>query len=285
MQELAELLKSERLKQGLTLPELSERLRVSVSMLQTLEEGNYERIGTPLLIRSFVRSYCAALGLDCEALLEKYEARISACDRQEQGIQRFGMWSKGLRKKTRFGIFSIVLFGIAVVGMVYGGAWFWKFRLHSNAPQSLTTSGYPQQDLPADLSEKIGLGEAPVPVRPMAADADKGGRAGPEVRATDILPESPEKPTAVVPSGEKHQFSVEASQKTWVQVTIDDKNTQNAMVEPGEMREWEAEKSVKVVIGNAGGVRMKWDGRPLELSAKPGSVLRFSLPDERYLKE
>ena len=56
MQELAEFLKSERLTQGLTLPEMSERLRVSVSMLQALEEGNFERIGTALLIRSFIRS-------------------------------------------------------------------------------------------------------------------------------------------------------------------------------------------------------------------------------------
>lgn len=53
MQELAELLKSERLKQGLTLPVLSERLRVSINMLEAMEKGNFERIGTPLLIRSF----------------------------------------------------------------------------------------------------------------------------------------------------------------------------------------------------------------------------------------
>lgn len=281
MQELAELLKSERLKQGLTLPAMSERLRVSVSMLQALEEGNYERIGTSLLIRSFVRSYCRVVGLDCEALLEKYEAEIRAYDLQEQGIQRYGRWSRGLRRKARLGVFTIVLFGIVVVALIYGGAWFWKFRLHSNAPQSLTTSGYPQQDLPSDLSDKT----APAPARESAAGADKGVRSAPTVRATDILPESPEKPAAAAPSMEKHQFGVEATQKTWVQVTMDDKSTQNAMLEPGEMREWEAEKSVKIVIGNAGGVRMKWDGRPVEIPAKPGSVIRFSLPDQRYMKE
>lgn len=285
MQELAELLKSERLKQGLTLPMMSERLRVSVSMLQTLEEGNYERIGTALLIRSFLRSYCRLLGLDGEALLEKYGAEIRACDQQDRGIQRYGKWSKGLRKKARLGVFAIVLCGIVVVAIVYGGAWFWKFRLHSNAPQSLTTSGYPQQDLPADLSDKTATGVAPVPVKEPAVGADKGTRSTPGVRATDILQELPEKPVAAVPSPEKHQFSAEAVQKTWVQVTMDDKSTQNAMLEPGETREWEAEKGMKIVIGNAGGVRMKWDGRPLDIPAKPGSVLRFSLPDQRYLKE
>jgi len=285
MQELAGLLKSERLKQGLTLPAMSEKLRVSVSMLQALEEGNCERIGTALLIRSFVRSYCLAVGLDGEAVLEKYEARIRACDQQQEGIQRFGKWSRGLRRKNRVGVFPIVLAGIAVLALIYGGAWFWKYRLHSNEPQSLSTTGYPQQDLPSDLSEKTGPANAPAPAKELPTGAEKGVRPAPAARATDILPESPEKPAVAAPSMEKHQFGVEATQKTWVQVTMDDKSTQNAMLEPGEMREWEAEKSVRIVIGNAGGVRMKWDGRPVEIPAKPGSVIRFSLPDQRYMKE
>ena len=285
MQELADHLKSERLKQGLTLPVMSERLRVSVSMLQALEEGNLERIGTALLIRSFVRSYCQSLGLDCQPLLEKYASEILAFDQQDQGIQRYGKWSKGLRKKARMGIFAVVLFGIAGVGIVYGGAWFWKFRLHSGTSKSLTTSGYPQQDLPSDLADKAVPGPRTEAVREAPAGADNVVRPAKDLRATDILPESLEKPSDVALTAEKHQLIVEASQKTWVQVTTDDKNTQNAMLEPGDKREWEAEKTMRIVVGNAGGVAMKWDGHPVDLQAKPGSVIRFSLPDQRYVKE
>jgi cytoskeleton protein RodZ len=285
MQELADYLKSERLKQGLTLTAISERLRVSVSMLQSLEEGNFERIGTALLIRSFVRSYCESLGIDCQPLLEKYASEIVAVDRQDEGIQRYGKWSKGLRKKSRIGIFGVVLFGIAVVGIVYGGAWFWKFRQHSGPSKSLTASGYPQQELPSDLSDKAVQGPRTEAVGEAPKGADKAVRPAKDLRATDILPESLEKPSDVTPTTEKHQLTVEASHKTWVQVTTDDKNTVNAMLEPGDKREWEAEKTMRIVVGNAGGVRMKWDGRPVDLQAKPGSVVRFSLPDQRYLKE
>ena len=66
---------------------------------------------------------------------------------------------------------------------------------------------------------------------------------------------------------------------------MDDKNAQNAMLEPGDKRQWEAEKTMKIVVGNAGGIRMTWDGRPVEIPAKAGSVLRFSLPDQRYVKD
>jgi len=33
-----------------------------------------------------------------------------------------------------------------------------------------------------------------------------------------------------------------------------------------------------VVIGNGGGVRIKWDGKPVEISAKTGRVVRLTLP-------
>ena len=183
------------------------------------------------------------------------------------------------------GIFAVVLFGIAGVGIVYGGAWFWKFRLHSGTSKSLTTSGYPQQDLPSDLADKAVPGPRTEAVREAPAGADKVVRPAKDLRATDILPESLEKPSDVALTAEKHQLIVEASQKTWVQVTTDDKNTQNAMLEPGDKREWEAEKTMRIVVGNAGGVAMKWDGHPVDLQAKPGSVIRFSLPDQRYVKE
>ena len=229
MHELAEFLKSERITQGLTLATMSKRLRVSESMLQALEDGNFEQIGTALLIRSFIRTYCRSLGVDCEPLLEKYAAEIGACDQQDQGIQRYGKWSRGLRKRPRLGVFTVVLLGIVVVGVVYGGAWFWRFRLHSNTTQTLTTSGYPQQDLPSDLSDQAGPGPGSEPTtRENPAGADKAERSAAVVRATDILPESSEKPVAA--SAEKHLFSVEASQKTWIQVTMDDKSTQNAML-------------------------------------------------------
>jgi len=114
MQELTEYLKSERLKQGLTLKEMSEKLRVSVGMLQALEEGNYQKIGTALLIRSFIRAYCNLVGIDSQPLLDRYASEINAFDKQDDGIQRYGTWSKGLGKKSRFGVIAITFLCVAV---------------------------------------------------------------------------------------------------------------------------------------------------------------------------
>jgi cytoskeleton protein RodZ len=315
MKELAEYLKSERLKQGVPLPQMSERARVSISMLQALEEGNYERIGTSLLIRSFTRAYCGSLGIDAEPLLEKYASEIRAADQQNEGIRRFGRWSKALRKRSRIGIFAVLLLGIALLGLIYGGAWFWKSKEYSGATQSLRTSGYPQQDLPSDLSNKAGqgpgsetkktapaLGGTGTPSfsedrsrkseKTPIATATPKGQEGPAPKPpavgaspAEVLPEPTDKPVPVTQNVGKRQLSVEATQKTWIQVTMDDKTTQSAMLEPGDSRQWEAEKTMRIIVGNAGGIHMKWDGRPLEVPGKSGSVIRLSLPDQRYLKE
>lgn len=314
MKELAEYLKSERVKQGVTLKEMSERVRVSIVMLEALEEGQYERIGTGLLIRSFLRAYCGVLGIDPQPLLEKYSSSIVAVDQQDEGIRRFGRWSKSFKKKNRIGIFTLLLLGIAAMGVIYGGVLFWKSREDSGVSQSLKTSGYPQEELPSDLSGKVGKGVgqdsgtgsvSPVEKTNQAPNEAAGGksekaRAGvilksqegtppkpstTESGAAGRLPEGTERPGTPAPGAEKHVFSVEATQKTWIQVVSDDKNTRNVMLEAGDTHQWEADKTVKVVVGNAGGIRMKWDGRAVEVPARAGSVIRFSLPDQRYVKE
>jgi len=80
------------------------------------------------------------------------------------------------------------------------------------------------------------------------------------------------------PESPYHHFEMEAVQPCWVQVTIDKNKTEMALLQPGELRAWEAVQEVEIVLGNAGGVEMKWDRKPVGQIGKPGQVLRFRLP-------
>ena len=308
MQELSEYLKSERERQGLSLHALSERAHVSVSMLRHLEEGEYDSIGTSLLIRNFVRAYCSVLAIDPEPLIEKYAPDIHACDGQDRGIQRYRSVVKALKTKRRIGILPVLFLLIVTAGGVYGGTWLWKRYERQSAQQSIT-GVFSQQELPSDLPEKEAkpqepdakIGKPPVqekgPVRHVPTESQSGqaterlmhqGKPAEGVVAkpaavgespSEVLPD--EKPSGQVgEAGKKQVFSVEAEQKTWIQVKVDNKAPQEALLQPGEKREWEAEESMQVVVGNAGGVRMMWNGTALNVQGKPGSVLRFRLPEQ-----
>jgi hypothetical protein len=74
-------------------------------------------------------------------------------------------------------------------------------------------------------------------------------------------------------------------QETWIQVSIDDgKKVQGVLLRPGETRQWEGDDNMELVVGNAGGIRLKWDGAPLKSLGKSGQVIHVNLPDSRYLE-
>ena len=129
-----------------------------------------------------------------------------------------------------------------------------------------------------------------------ATEAENMGEQAGEASEKDLIPDSgapahlafSNSTEAVADDGPVHgaeetppsnKFAVEADDKVWIQVRIDDKETRSAMLYPGDRREWSADKVLQVVIGNAGGVHMKWNEHPLEAPRDPGRVLRFRLPD------
>ena len=309
MKELSELLKSERLKQGLTLKAASERAHVSANVLQFLEEAQYERIGTPLLIRSFIKAYCSALGIDPMPLLEKHEREILSYDWQDDGIKQYGVWAKALHRKGRRGILLVLLLVLAVVAALYGNMWLSMTKARLSSSQGATGGIYTQQELPVDLrKETSSSGDAAVKkdvatpstdqslklseesLANKAENADAPAVVGKTLDSTpavnpgaegansaEVLAE--DKPEGIVSQEPvKHRLEVEASQKTWIQIKIDGKRVQNATLRSGDKRGWEAESNIQVVVGNGGGVTMKWDGQALATKGKPGRILRLNLP-------
>ena len=152
MEEPGQSLRAERIRQGLTLKSVSEKTRVSVSVLQYLEEGEYAKIGTPLLVRSFIRAYGVALGMNPEPLLDARTAEIQSCDMQPTGIRNYRRLSAANQaKRKRRVILLLVLAAVMVIAAAVG---FWVVRNKSRLfpTQSLSIIG-PDQDLPMDLAK------------------------------------------------------------------------------------------------------------------------------------
>jgi cytoskeleton protein RodZ len=339
MTELGQSLKSERLKQGLTLQDVFERTRISVGVLKNLEEGSYERIGTPLLVRNFIRTYCSALGIDPEPMLESHAGEIVACDRQADGIKDYRRLTLSFAHKQRKWVALAIVLAILIIASIIGGAWIAQKREKLSISQSKTKEIIPQEELPSDLPRTVTKAETPatssepakqpeqlasnaptktgplqVPeIKERSIDASKhevpdgsspapmqeepkpvisaAAQAGQEVSSPGISTQGTEvsetlsEQNETAPQAEEHLLSAEASQDVWVQVRVDDKDTFNALMKAGDKREWKAQKGARIVVGNAGGISMKWDGKPLKPLGKSGEVVRFRLPDPKYMEE
>ncbi len=148
MTEPEQNLKEERIRQGLSLQDVFERTRISEGVLRDLEESNYDRIGTQLLVRGFIRTYSSALGIDAEPILGNHAAEIVACDRQQEGIKDYRRFSLAVaNKRKRWSVLATVLV-VLVLGSIVTGAWIANRRTKLSMNQSMTNEVIPQEELP-----------------------------------------------------------------------------------------------------------------------------------------
>ena len=81
--------------------------------------------------------------------------------------------------------------------------------------------------------------------------------------------------TATTPVVEKKPFSlqIKAVEETWVSLQVDDESAKEMTFKPGEGISVQASNRIRIIIGNAGGLDLVLNGKPLEKFGKPGEVL------------
>lgn len=301
MREIGEALKEERVRQQLELEEVSKRTYISKNMLVALEEGEFSKIGTSLLIQSFIRAYCSDLGMDPEPLLEKYAAEIPNHERLGEGIRRFKMEPLNVRAKTPLKLYLVLLI-VVIIASIYFSRFYAPDREPETPQVNQTASETTRENLenvvvpePTDRSTvtKTIKPESPREAvsTPDTGPQSSGSAAAPQATpgpvSSAVVGEVPQKQEAAVdaspppPQGTQgHQFKVEAIQETWIQVRLDDKRAANLLLKPGETRQWDVAESVQLLSGNAGGIKLSWDDKPLKSLGKSGQVKRLRLPDE-----
>ena len=73
MKKLAELLKDEREKKGLSLQEIAQSLKINVKILKAIEENNVDQLPAKTFLRGFVRSYAQYLRLDLNETMNLFQ--------------------------------------------------------------------------------------------------------------------------------------------------------------------------------------------------------------------
>jgi len=79
----------------------------------------------------------------------------------------------------------------------------------------------------------------------------------------------------VSPAVEGKPFSLElkAIEETWIQIQVNGRAQADALFKPGEGSSYQATNRIELIIGNAGGLDMVFNGRMLERFGKSGEVV------------
>jgi cytoskeleton protein RodZ len=263
METLGSQLRATREKCKITLQQAAADTHISMRYLQILEEGRFAELPGGMYNRAFLRSYCDYLHLDVQEMLRKYEAE-SLPPKEKVIKPRTPLPQRSSRRIHSLVAWSVMLM-FSVTGLYFSRHWI-----------SEVFSPYFSRPVPATLVQN------PVP-EPTHVETQK---------PTEISTASPEQPSevrltdqetpAIEPQGNL-RLDFEVLQNCWISVNSDGTHVLSETLLPGSGQTFRAVDSFYIILGNAGGVRLKINGEPLRPLGKTGEVVRV-LINEKNVK-
>lgn len=295
LEELGASLRLEREKRGLHLDDVADHLKISVRLLRALEEGNRAALPHLAYARGFVRSYAAYLGMSAD---EVGEALLAMSDAGSAQVQPVLVRPRPRREGGALKWFILFLVLVILCGVYaaweYGwlSSWQQEQRLAQPAPP-LSAPNEPDQS--ADmLSEHKPFGAEPaVEKTPVMldnaaslvprTDSSRGEQAqiaaSPAILQPSAAPVQREEPAAqgVLPGGQ-HKVVITAIEECWVHSNADNTDTRQFSLRKGDTFALTFIRTLRLKLGNAGGVRIRYNGQEMPPPGTSGQVRTLIFP-------
>ncbi|MCX5845226.1 MAG: DUF4115 domain-containing protein [Deltaproteobacteria bacterium] len=280
-------LKSVRESKGLTLKDIFERTRISVTNLEAIENGNFHKLPPPVFTKSFIKIYAKTLGVDGSSTLALYEQYLEAHNTACRDVE-----SKNIPEPARvnYKIFLWGTFILAIGGLV-------AFSLSSNKPDvdilkntirepgqktfNVNPADNSKSDVKSEAADQTNLAVkpqerdaqlAPVPpVQPTDKAEDKRNIQNEQDTASENIKRERKE------IAESYQITMEARELTWLRITADQNPPYQILMKPGEKIQKSASSFV-IDVGNAGGIDIEFKGKSLGNLGERGQVVHLKLP-------
>jgi cytoskeletal protein RodZ len=245
MTSVGEILRRERQAQGREMPEIAEDLCITQRYLRAIEEDDIKSLPGTFFYKSFVKQYAALLGLDEGTLLPGVDALTAS----EEPLPLPGANPK----------YSPV----REVDPIVADS---NRRYFSD--------------------RRVGLSVAALSVVLLGCSgfytwwnkASQGGHQGTAAMAIPVVSSNKPVPTVDVktetgPDGVNHVvLNLSATETTWLSITSEGKNIFSGVLEPRETKTLRASDVAKMKVGNAGGLDVRWNGKPIGPIGARGQV-------------
>ena len=283
-----ETLRRSRELQGLSVQQAAERLNLDVVAVEALESDQFETFGAPVFAKGHLRRYAGLLGLQPEEVLASYD-RSPAPHGQPTLVPRSHGEFTTERQRPRWPwvVGGLLLFLLAAALVAYIGEY------------GLDLPKFGSRGSSADLSEGaestasrvavsggdtvVTMNVAGQPGRPTTASA---GAPAPTAAATGTQGDAESSVDTAAGPGQL-AVSLKFATDSWVEIYDGSgKAVFYDLGRAGTERSFSASAPLSVTIGNAAGVGLSVNGRPVALPAgEPGeTVARFSVAADGELR-
>lgn len=298
---------------GYSLDELATQTKLARATLDALERDDFDALLEPVYVRGYYRKCAKVLGLPEQQLIGYYASRVTQKAPPLPDKLRLGTGSDF--SAGRGGRSLLIL--IVVIGLAATAIWYLRGQRGASMPPLLqapslpaTTSKpagtapapEPQTQAPAPAPAESGMPAAPdasaavvseVPSAlpaaaepaPAVASASATVTTSPATPAAAPAASPSAAPTAAEPAAPA-SASASALKLNFVQISwarIEDANGRvllNRVVQGGERQVLDGKPPYTVFLGNAPGVQIEYEGRPLDFKAliRDTATARFSVP-------
>lgn len=265
MESFGTYLKGEREARKVSLDAISRATKVRRVFLEAIENDQGAAVLPDVVIKGFIEAYARHLSLDPQAALVQYaqwQEGNKAAERGDVLPHGKGLISPRYMVGGVMGVVVVIVIALFIAfprGPREGAQ---ETTLAKPSPEQTSTA--PSEGL--QYSPVVsGVGEAVeevAPLAPLPLDTEDEKRG------------AQEEPVPVP----EHTLVITASERTWIQIQEGSTLPRDVILSPGDNLTHKSSQQLAVIIGNAGGVTVSFDGKVLTSLGEAGQVVRLTLP-------
>ncbi|MDP4857848.1 MAG: DUF4115 domain-containing protein [Desulfobacterales bacterium] len=276
-------LQSIRVEKGISLKAVSHETRIRLETLHFIEEEDHQNLPDEVYVKGFLRAYAKAIGADGDEAVQRYISRLAV--KRKLALSEAALYRTGGAFWRRLLLSLGAVFCLIAATLYAVSAW----REHNMPKEAVSTetaepsATEPAIEKPDALSsapaeEKVdALSSAPAEEKAVPAPSTEPSMDSAddkEVSATDASTGSAPPPA----KANKYRLTIDTIEETWLKIIVDDQQSKQYRLNPGDHIELEGSRNFNLLIGNAGGIRLGLNGKAVALSGKSGQVVNIQLP-------
>ncbi len=260
----SEALQRARLDQGIDLATVAARTKIKAKYLQAIEADDRKSLPGGFFYKSFVHQYATFLGVDTRAIDAEIDRVLSADAPLPLPV---AAQQRAVKLSSRAGTagkyYSYAAFVLILVAC--SGIDGWWHENHAVATEKIESR--------APVVENTTRRTAPRPATGRVSLASVSQVAGPAAAAPVA---------AAAPAGSRVELALTATEETWLSVSSDGTPVFSGLLEANQTKTIEGKEFAKLRVGNAAGLEVRLNGKPLGPLGAHGQVRDLVFTSDKF---
>ncbi|MCX7816219.1 MAG: DUF4115 domain-containing protein [Syntrophales bacterium] len=238
-------LKAVRESRGLTIEDIHKSTRIAVHILQAIEELKFEKLPESVYSKVFIKMYAKILDIDPNPLLKAYEEFLIQKAKKKTTVingRKKGKIPKIITGKLKY--LPIAALILIILGLLL---------YSTNQPKKESEH---KETIPTEVHKSVPESKHEI------------------TQTTEQVTTQAERSTPA----KLHKLTIEGKELTWIRIKEDDKKPVEMFVKSGDRIERYAREAFYLHIGNAAGVNVYINEKPLLNLGGKGQVVHIKVP-------